>query len=215
MNGIQELPLTVLGCAMGVALLVVGAGIRVAYGRKPAPRADGSMPPEMLVALFARFARVGTLCLATGAGLLAAAILSGPGLPVAVSKPVPITLYYAAALGLLLVILTYNVLRHRVRSLLESGNRDDPLAARIARVHGNFIEYAPLGLLLILALEWSGAPAPLVHFGGAVFTLARYAHAWGYTHTEGISIARIVGIQGTLFALAYMVALAAFQFAGN
>ena len=41
-------------------------------------------------------------------------------------------------------------------------------------------------------------------------TLARYLHAWGYTHHAMASFGRIVGIQSTLLALCYMVAASAY-----
>lgn len=207
--------MTLLGGLIGLALMAVGLGIHYAYGQVKRPRAGAPhVAPEFLVRLFLNFTRVATVCLVLGAAILAAAWLLGPGLPAA-GAPVPVASYYAAALGLLLVILTCNVLHHRVRSLLVSGNRNDATAERIARVHGNFIEYAPLGLLLLFALEGAGAPALLVHVGGTVFTLGRYLHAWGFTRNEGVSLARIIGIQGTLFALAYLVlACAYFLFHG-
>jgi uncharacterized membrane protein YecN with MAPEG domain len=49
-----------------------------------------------------------------------------------------------------------------------------------------------------------------VHFGGALFTAARYLHAWGYTKYEMASFGRIVGIQSTLLALSYMVVTSAY-----
>ena len=154
--------------------------------------------------------RAAYACLIAGVALIVAGALTG-GMPNAVAgRAVPVSLYYGAALGLLLVILTYNVLHHRVRSTVENFGNEDPTADRIARVHANYTEYVPTGLALLIALEWSGAPALMVHFGGALFTVARYLHAWGYTHHAMASFGRIVGIQSTLLALCYMVAASAY-----
>ena len=46
--------------------------------------------------------------------------------------------------------------------------------------------------------------------GGALFTVARYLHAWGYTKHAMASFGRIVGIQSTLLALSYMVVASAY-----
>lgn len=208
---IHEFNWTVFGTAAGLALIAVGAGLLFAYGqvRRYDPAAAASPPPEFLVRLFLRFTRAAHACLGAGAAVLATAFLSGPHWPDAATAPAPITLLYAGVLGFLLAILTCNVLRHRVRALLYSFGRPDPLAERIVRVHGNFAEYVPTGLVLLLALELAAAPAAVVHFGGAAFTIGRCLHAWGYTRRDGASFGRIAGIQITLFALAYLVIAAA------
>lgn len=206
MGEAQQFNITVFASLAGAALFAVGLGIHYAYGQVKGPPAGGHAAPAILVRLFTNFTRAATGCLVLGAVIVATALALGPALPATgAGITIPVSLYYTAALGLLLALLTCNVLHHRVRSLLASGNRNDATAERIARVHGNFTEYAPVGLLLVFALEWTGAPAAMVHFGGAVLTLARYLHAWGYTRNEGVSLARILGIQGTLFALAYLV----------
>ena len=119
---------------------------------------------------------------------------------------VPVTLWYAAALGVLLLVLSWNVLRHRVRALIETGSDKSPLSDRISRVHGNFTEYVPTGLLLLALLEWAGAPALLLHIGGVLLCAGRCLHAWGYSRHAVVSFGRIVGIQATLLALSYLAA---------
>lgn len=202
-----------LTALLGVALIIVGAGITYAYRRiLPYGRDPDSQPynpPGPLIAIFMNFCRGAFGCFAAGIVLLVASHIYGPGLrldPGPGMKSVPITLYYAAALGLLLLILTYNVLYHRVRASVEHFGEENPHAERIARVHANFTEYVPTGLGLLIVLEWSGAAAPIVHFAGSLFVAARYLHAYGYTKHELASFGRIVGIQSTLVALAFMSA---------
>jgi uncharacterized membrane protein YecN with MAPEG domain len=204
---------------LGFAFLAVGVGITVAY-RQVLPYVRGeeglpSSPPEMLVRIFGNFMKGAYGCFAAGIVLLVVGNAVLPS-PLAVAAPgavrIPISLWYGGALGILLVILTYNVLRHRVRSTIAAPGETDPTAERIARVHANFTEYAPLGLGLLIALELSGAPALVVHVGGAVFTAARYLHAYGYTTNEFASFGRIVGIQSTLLGLSYMVGASLYYF---
>ena len=212
MDGVN---LSVFGTAVGLAFIMVGLGILYAYRRilpyVKAPEAQPSKPPAMMIGIFGNFMKGCYACLIVGVALIVAANVFGPGIPLARGlAQVPVTLYYAAALGLLLVILTYNVLHHRVRAAVENFGNEDKTADRTARVHANYTEYVPTGLGLLIALEWSGAPTAMVHFGGALFTLARYLHAWGYSKHEMASFGRIVGIQSTLLALSYMVVASAY-----
>lgn len=212
MDGVN---LSVFGTVVGLAFIMVGCGITYAYRRilpyVKDPEAQPHKPPPALIPIFGGFMKGAWACFAAGITLVILSIGLGPGIPIGRGlAQVPVTLYYTAALGLLLVILTYNVLHHRVRSTVENFGNEDPTADRIARVHANYTEYVPTGLALLIALEWSGAPALMVHFGGGLFTVARYLHAWGYTHHAMASFGRIVGIQSTLLALCYMVAASAY-----
>jgi hypothetical protein len=211
MTGIDP---ALLGIVSGMALLAVGAGLRLTYGQVLPYLRDATgarpRPPEPVIALFRRFMRAADACIACGAVLAGASFALGgvPDAPAGIR--IPVSLYYAAALGLLLLILSYNVLRHRVRDALAPA--EPGITDRIARVHANFTEYVPTGLALLILLEWAGAPAAVLHFGGATFTLGRYLHAWGFTRQDMASFGRIVGIQTTLFALFYLVLMALFYF---
>jgi len=207
---------TLLASLMGLALIVIGGGILRAY-RRILPYHKGveglpGNPPAMLVDIFMNFVRAAYSCLTVGIVLLVSAHVMGPGLTSAgnLSLEVPISLYYAAVLGLLLVALTYNVLYHRVRAAIEAEGGTDETAERIVRVHGNFTEYVPTGLALMIALDWSAAPAAYVIIGGGLFTIARILHAWGLTTNPFASFGRVVGIQSTLGSLAFMAFSAAY-----
>ena len=84
----------------------------------------------------------------------------------------------------------------------------DVRTQRVTRVHANFTEYVPTGLALLIMVEWSGAPAVMVHFGGGLLVLARYLHAYGYTRHPMASFGRIVGIQSTILAISFLTAAA-------
>ncbi len=196
---------------LGVALLMLGIGLHTAYAAVvPYARDPGAQPhtpAPAMVAVLMKFVLASRVCLGAGAVLIAAAVAVGGGLPrIGAPARVPVTLWYAAALGVLLLVLSWNVLRHRVRALIETGNDKSPLSDRISRVHGNFTEYVPAGLVLLALLEWAGAAALLLHIGGVLFCVGRYLHAWGYSHHAVVSFGRIVGIQATLLALSYLVA---------
>jgi uncharacterized protein len=76
---------------------------------------------------------------------------------------------------------------------------DDGILQRKVRAYGNFIEYVPLALLFILALELMDAPAWFLWFLGTSLTIARIAHAWGVINTYGPSVGRAVGFFLTYF----------------
>ena len=76
---------------------------------------------------------------------------------------------------------------------------DDGLLQRKVRAYGNFIEYVPLALLFILALEVMQASAWLVWMLGIALTVARIAHAWGLIKTYGPSPGRAIGFFLTWF----------------
>jgi uncharacterized protein len=207
---------TLLASLMGLALIIVSWGILRAY-RRILPYHNGveglpGDPPAMLVDIFMNFVRAGYSCLIVGIALLVGAHIAGPGLinTGALSLDVPISLYYAAVLGLVLVALTYNVLYHNVRAAIEVEGGADDTSKRVTRVHGNFTEYVPTGLALMLALDWSAAPDAYVIIGGGLFTIARILHAWGYTTNPFASFGRVVGIQTTLGSLAFMALSAAY-----
>ncbi|PSB05888.1 glutathione S-transferase [filamentous cyanobacterium CCP1] len=70
---------------------------------------------------------------------------------------------------------------------------------RKVRAHGNFAEYVPQALLLIVALELMQAQAWLIWLLGSVLTIARIAHAYGLITVYGPSIARATGFFLTWF----------------
>lgn len=112
-----------------------------------------------------------------------------------------ITLMYASLLGLVLVVLSGRVIlmRRTYQVGLGSGERHD--LQRAIRAQGNFIEYTPFALLLLVLLEMQGAPATQVHVMGAVLVIARLLHAFGLSRYAGLSWGRMLGMVGTLGVL--------------
>lgn len=113
----------------------------------------------------------------------------------------PVTMLYAALLGLLFVILTFNVLRWRVDTIVDPTRYDSAKADRVSRVQGNFSESVPLALILLAGLELNGAPGLLLHGLGILLVGGRVSHAVGMTRKPLISLGRILGIQVTLMML--------------
>lgn len=91
---------------------------------------------------------------------------------------VPVTGLYAALFALLLVALSINVIRCRVSARVGLGDGGDPGLLRAGRAQGNFIEYVPLALIVILALELNHADRTLLHALGIALLLGRISHAY-------------------------------------
>jgi uncharacterized protein len=82
---------------------------------------------------------------------------------------------------------------------LSKGTKEanDGVLQRKIRAYGNFTEYVPLGLLILIALELMQASSELLWALGAMLFVARIAHAWGLFRTYGPSPGRAIGFFGT------------------
>ncbi len=119
--------------------------------------------------------------------------------------PLVTTGLYAAPLTLIMIALSMHVTMLRAKtgiSILDGGNLD--LAERIRR-HGNFIETAPMGLLLIAIAELSGGEAVFLNISGCLLVAGRLLHARGLNRNNGTAPARIAGGVATTMAAILMV----------
>jgi len=105
-----------------------------------------------------------------------------------------IVIIYASLLALLLIALSLNVVRLRQRHQVGIGTGSIQALERAVRAHGNFCEYVPLTVVLLVLVELGGSvPAWSLHLLGLVLVVARLAHAVGLSRSAGASKARIVG----------------------
>ena len=109
--------------------------------------------------------------------------------------------FYAALTGLLCAVLSILVIRQRVRSRVSLGDGGDASLGRMARVFGNFAEYAALVLVLLALVEICGGARWLVHVLGAAFIIGRLAHAYGLARKLNVNPARTIGVGLTLLAV--------------
>jgi len=100
---------------------------------------------------------------------------------------------YTGINGLLVIALAFNVIRHRQRSKVGIGTGNDAELERACRVHGNAVEYVPVGLVIIGALAMTGAPVLIVHGVGILLTVGRGLHAWGLSTSAGTTPGRFIG----------------------
>lgn len=89
-----------------------------------------------------------------------------------------ITGLYAGCLGILLVLLSLNVIRFRRRNRVALGENGNFELTRAIRAHANFVEYTPMFLVLLALAEFQSLPAIAVHLLGVVFVIGRVLHAY-------------------------------------
>lgn len=110
------------------------------------------------------------------------------------AAPLPvITALYAGLVGLLLLALAALVSRLRRARKVGLGDGGDRDLQRAIRVHGNAVEWAVPGLLLLLVAELNRADPLLLHACGIAIVAGRVLHAFGLTRTAGVSFGRFYG----------------------
>jgi uncharacterized membrane protein YecN with MAPEG domain len=109
---------------------------------------------------------------------------------------------YAGVNILLLLLLSYLVVRARQTHKIALGDGGHDLTIRAIRAHGNAAEYIPVGLvgIALLALLDPAAPIWLLHASGVSLTSGRIIHAIGL-HTGVLNAGRIFGMVLTWLAL--------------
>ena len=122
-----------------------------------------------------------------------------------------VTPLYAGLLAGLYLFLTVRVIRFRRGHRVDMGDGGQSLLQRYIRAHGNFAEYAPFGLLLLLLVETGGWPGWLVHLLGLTLLGGRLAHAWSFSVAELRGRSRVVGMVLTMAMLGVAAILCLLQ----
>ncbi len=115
-----------------------------------------------------------------------------------------ITALYASLAGLLLLFLSFRVVRWRRKLSVGLGDGGQESLLRAQRAQANFTEYVPIALILLAVAESQVLTGWLLHTAGAVLLLARLLHAWGLSQSSGRSFGRY---WGTLLTWVVILAL--------
>jgi uncharacterized membrane protein YecN with MAPEG domain len=94
---------------------------------------------------------------------------------------------------------------------------DDFLHRKI-RARGNFIEYTPIFLIMLMLVEINGFDKYFIHFFGIVFISGRALHAYGIVVAEVRArnfFFRQAGMFCTFFCLSSLALILCFQFVKN
>lgn len=108
-----------------------------------------------------------------------------------------ITPGYIALLGLIFIPYTLRVGLYRAKSEIFLGDGGDAELLRRIRGQGNFIETVPIALILLIAMELTGAGNNWLHALGALLVFGRLSHYIAVTEL-GPKLLRPVGMVSTL-----------------
>lgn len=109
----------------------------------------------------------------------------------------PVSFLYAGLLGMLLIALSVRVVQARRRYQVRLGLGTDDAMQQAVRVQGNFTEYVPFAVLLLVFSEITGLPSEAVHGAGFLLFTSRVLHAWGLSQSPGTTFGRYYGTAGT------------------
>lgn len=132
-----------------------------------------------------------------------------------------VTSLYAAILAVIYIMLTVNTILTRKKHWQALGNGDNFEVLRAIRAHGNFMEYTPLFLIMLILTEMNNLSAFFVHLLGVVFVIGRLIHAYSILKSEqyddkGVIKAppkwRVVGMGCTINTIGIMALILVIQF---
>jgi len=87
-----------------------------------------------------------------------------------------------------MVVLSIQTSLRRAKLNTSHGDGGDVVLRRRIRAHGNFVEYAPLALIILGLVEAFGAPRSTTVALAAAFCLARVLHAVGMLYMSGAAL---------------------------
>jgi len=97
---------------------------------------------------------------------------------------VTVTPIFAALLGLIFFFLSLRTSLVRQRTKVSLGDGGDDGLQLAIRAHGNFIEYVPISLLLLLFLEMRTVSIYVVIVLGSMLLIGRCLHAIGISRAS-------------------------------
>lgn len=118
-----------------------------------------------------------------------------------------ITGLYAALCALIALVLAARISMYRNKAQVGLGSGGDMVLQQRIRAFGNFVEYVPLALLLLLVLELDHTQIWLLHVFGIVLVVSRVGHGVGLSSSAGKSYGRMFGTLGTWLVLLVMALL--------
>lgn len=113
----------------------------------------------------------------------------------------PVTLTVAGAAALLNIWLGWRVGQRRISEKVSIGDGGNQALTARMRAHANFAEYTPFVLILIGLIELAEGTTLWLWAVGALYILARIAHAIGMDRADSNPF-RMIGILVTMLTLA-------------
>ncbi len=125
-----------------------------------------------------------------------------------------ITPIYAVLLAALMLVLWINVAKTRAAKGISIGDAGDVALHEKIRRHGNFIEWVPIVLLMMLMAELRGVGGVWLHSAGVLLVVSRALHPLGLKADAPKHPLRIAGNTGSLFALVICAAGIVYSYLG-
>lgn len=114
-----------------------------------------------------------------------------------------ISIFYLGINALLLMVLAAYIVYLRTTLKVNMGDGGHASLQRAIRVQGNALEYVPMVVVMMLALEMSGLESLQLHIMGLGITLGRILHAVGLGRNSGKSAGRWFGTLFTWLVFIY------------
>ncbi len=92
-----------------------------------------------------------------------------------------VTGLYAVMLAVLFLVLSLRVVVYRRGNKISLGDGNDPILQQRVRAQGNFSEYAPFGLVMMLISEAQGTAPIWLHICGTLLVVGRVMHGVNFT----------------------------------
>lgn len=112
-----------------------------------------------------------------------------------------VTSLYAAALAVLMIVLSFRISLARRRSGVSLGWGEDMHLAERVRAFGNFAEWVPMALVLMAMAEIGGAPPGAIHASGLFLVAGRLVHPVQLRGDALFTPLRFLGMVGTYLAI--------------
>ena len=122
-----------------------------------------------------------------------------------------ITALYASLLAFIYIKLSTNVIELRRLHKISLGHKNHKDLEQAIRAHANFIEYVPLGLILLSCLELNKIHPVIVFLLGGLLFIGRFLHAKSFTMPDIDKTKRIQGMNCTFWSIRLMAAMLIFS----
>jgi len=109
--------------------------------------------------------------------------------------------FYAGIFALIYIFLSIRVIALRYEKRVSLGSGGDPALERAIRTHANFIEYVPLALILLIAMEMQHSSRYLLHLLCLLLLIGRICHFLGLSRDNTANPLRGAGVTLTVLVL--------------
>ena len=121
----------------------------------------------------------------------------------------PTTTLYALPLALIFLALWFQVTSFRAANNVSIGDAGNVTLHERIRRHGNFVEWVPMGLILMALAEAGGSNSVALHTAGGLIVLGRAVHPFGLKAVRAAHPLRIIGNSCNILSTVILIVLLA------